>query len=86
MQDLEEEIKNQFSKELSDEIDAEIIAGMMIEMGWHLVELGSLVSNHRAIDIKEWCEENVKHKYQSIGHKFIFSDSGDAVNFTLRWR
>lgn len=86
MQDLEEEIKNQMSKELSDEIDFEIIAGMLVEMGWHLVELGTLSSNKRAIDIQYWCEEHIKHDYQSRGHKFIFSDAGDAINFTLVWR
>lgn len=86
MQDLEEEIKNQFSKELSDEIDFEIIAGMMIEMGWHLVELGTLGNNKRAVDIKYWCDEHVKNKFISRGHKFIFSDAGDAINFTLVWR
>ena len=84
MQNIEEEITNQFSKELSDDIDFEVIAGILIECGWHLVELKTLGDRYRAVDILEWCEEHVKHKYNRRGHKFVFSDKGDAVNFTLR--
>jgi hypothetical protein len=86
MQDLEEEIKNQMSKEIGDEIDFEIIAGMLVEMGWHLIELETLGSNHRAIDIQYWCNEHIKNKYQHRGRKFIFSNAGDAINFSLVWR
>ena len=85
MQNLEEEIKNQMSKDIADEIDFEIIAGMLIEMGWHLVELETLKTNQHAIDILEWCEANSKHKYQCRGRKFVFSNKGDAINFSLKW-
>lgn len=85
MQNIEDELTTQLSKEISDEIDFEFTVMILTESGWTLVELETLKTNQYAIDILNWCEENTNHRYQCRGRKFVFSDKGDAINFSLKW-
>lgn len=82
---LEDEIVNQMGKEISEEIDFEILIGMLCEMGWHRVMLPPFKSNEQAVDISYWCEENVYNPYHHRGRLYVFENDGDAINFTLKW-
>ena len=73
------------AKELSDAIDWEITAGMLVEMGWIRVELSRYTDNHHAVDIGYWLNENCQGKYQRNGRTFLFENPADATMFTLRW-
>lgn len=83
--DIQAEIINQAGKNFADEIDFEILAGMLEGIGWHRVQLGNLWFNNGAVNILNWCEQNIKHPYEHRGSSFVFENKGDAVNFTLRW-
>lgn len=82
---LEDEIAQEISKEISQHIDFELLTDVLIACGWHCVKLPSLLNRKRSIDIIEWCEENTHKKYRHMSRTFIFEDQGDAVNFALKW-
>ena len=85
MQNLKEDIINQLGKEMQEEIDFEILAGMLEGIGWHKVRIPRFYNNKHAIDIRLWCELYVKNPFETKGSTFVFENKGDAVNFTLRW-
>jgi hypothetical protein len=72
-------------KEMADEIDREVLWGMLAGIGWHRVMLPRFVDNHHAIDITHWLEDHCKRAYERSGRDFIFEDSKDANWFILRW-
>jgi hypothetical protein len=82
---LEEEIAQEISKAYNHSIDFELLTGILIACGWHVVKLPSLLNRKHSIDILEWCEEHCRGKYQHNGSTFVFEDQGDAVNFVLKW-
>lgn len=86
MQNLEEEIAKELSTQMQSEIDFQILSDMLVELGWHRVELFRFDNNRHAVDIKLWLEEHAKNAWESRGASFIFQDSVDAVNFTLKWK
>jgi hypothetical protein len=51
MSNLEQEIAKNLSKQMKQEIDREILWGMLKELGWTRVTLGRLQDNKHAIDI-----------------------------------
>jgi hypothetical protein len=83
---LEEEIAQEISKEITQAIDFELLTDILVACGWHVVKLPSLLNRKHSIDILEWCEEHCRGKYRHNGNTFVFEGQGDAVNFTLRWR
>lgn len=85
IKDLEQELADRLSKEIADEIDREILWGMLIDMGWHRVILSRLQDNIHAVDITFWLEENIKNPYQRDGRNFLFAAERDATLFILRW-
>jgi len=83
---LQEELLAVATKEMSDAIDWEITAGMLVEMGWVRVEISRLTDNYHAVDIGYWLVENCQGKYQRNGRTFLFEQSKDATIFILRWK
>jgi hypothetical protein len=84
-EDLETALMSEMSRQISEEIDFELLTDMLIACGWHCVKLPRLLNRKRSIDILEWCEDNVQKKYRHLGNTFVFEDQGDAVNFSLKW-
>ncbi len=82
---LEEEIANNLSNEISKEIDFGVLSSMLVELGWRKVTLTRFFSRKHSIDILMWCEEHIKHPFEHHGSTFVFQNEGDAVNFSLRW-
>ena len=82
---IEEALSNKLAKEISDEIDREILWELLIGMGWHRVEIGRQQDNNHAVDITCWLMENIKHHYKRNGRDFLFLDERDATLFILRW-
>lgn len=82
---LEDEIVNAMGKEISEEIDFEVLAGMLEGIGWHRVKLERFQNNHHAVNIMLWCEQHIKNPFNHRGSTFVFEDKGDAINFTLKW-
>ena len=82
---LEEEMIERAGKEMAQDIDKEILWGMLEGIGWTRVMLPRLIDNHHAIDIRYWLEENCKNAYEHRGRDFIFESAKDANWFKLRW-
>jgi hypothetical protein len=82
---LEQEMIEAKAKEMQQEMDREILWGMLEAMDWTRVMLPYYTSNEQAIDIQCWIEENCKHAHERSGRDFIFEDSKDANWFKLRW-
>jgi hypothetical protein len=82
---LEQEMIEGMAKEMQQEIDREVLWGMLEGIGWTRVMLPRLIDNNHAIDIRYWLEENCKNAYERSGRDFIFEDSKDANWFILRW-
>jgi len=85
MQVLEEEIADRLGSKMAQEIDREILWGMLEGIGWTRVLLDRLQDNKHAIDITNWLEENIKNPFERNGRDFIFEDTKDATMFILRW-
>lgn len=84
---LEDEIVNEMGKQMASSIDFEILTDVLVNAcGWHRVDLDRFQNNHHAVDIANWCQDNVKNEWKRNGSRFIFADAGDAVMFTLKWR
>ena len=82
---LEQEMIEAKAKEMQQEIDKEILWGMLQGMGWTRVMLPTLGNGERAIDIITWLEDNCKHGVERSGREFIFESQKDANWFKLRW-
>jgi hypothetical protein len=82
---LEQEMIEAKAKEMQQEIDREVLWGMLQGIGWSRVMIPRFVDNHHAIDIIYWLEENCKNSFERNGRDFLFEDSKDANWFKLRW-
>jgi hypothetical protein len=82
---LEKEMIEAKAKEMQQEIDREVLWGMLKECGWHRVMIDRVTDNTHAIDITNWLAENVKNPYERNGRDFLFAAERDATMFILRW-
>ena len=83
--DLEQEIITGMGKQMANEIDREILWGMLEGLGWTRVMLPRLIDNNHAIDITYWLEANCKHPFERSGRDFMFERQQDANWFKIRW-
>lgn len=81
-----DQVIDQLAKQMSDEIDREIMWGMLKDIGWHRVNLDRFIDRKHSVDIVNWLHDNCKHPYEKSGCHFIFQDAGDAVNFIFNWK
>ena len=82
---LEKEIIEAKAKEMQQEIDREVLWGMLEGIGWTRVMLPKLVDNMHAIDISYWLDGNCKNNFERNGRDFLFESLQDANWFKLRW-
>ena len=79
---LEAAIVDDLGKQMSDQIDFEIYAGLMCDlMGWVKVE----INYNEWTEIDYWLEKNCKNEYKRNRHTIIFEDVQDANWCKLRW-
>jgi hypothetical protein len=82
---LEEELLNKAGITLAQEIDREVLWGMLQGIGWTRVMLPTMGNGEQAVEIMCWLEDNCKGSHKRWGRDFIFEDSKDANWFILRW-
>jgi hypothetical protein len=82
---LQDEMLEQAGKAMANEIDREVLWGMLQSMGWTRVMIPRFVDNNHAIDITYWLEATCKKAYERNGRDFLFEDIKDANWFVLRW-
>ncbi len=81
---IEEEIMTHTGREIQKEIDFEILTSMLKEIGWTKVVLKPM-TKEQGEDIDKWVIDNVNGNHETLGLVWVFEDSADAINFTLRW-
>lgn len=82
--DLQDEIMAKKAKELADEMDAQILRQMLIDLGWQQVVLSSM-DMEQSYAIDQWVEDNIKGRMWSRGLVWLFEDDRDAMWFKLKW-
>ena len=82
---LREDILDDISKKISDDMDWHIVADCLVEAGWTNVKLKRFYNNEEAIDINTWLEENCTDEWKNLSTRFIFKKKQDAEWFVLRW-
>ena len=82
---LQDEIMTGIAKRMSDDIDREVLWGMLVGIGWTRIMIDRLQDNKHAIDITHWLAENCKYAVERNGRDFLFESQKDANWFKLRW-
>lgn len=82
---LEKEMIEAKVKEMQQEIDREVLWGMLKELGWVRVNLSNETAMVYATRISEWLIQNCQGSYERHRSDFIFEDSRDATMFILKW-
>jgi hypothetical protein len=82
---LEKEMIEHAAKKMQEDIDREILWGMLEGIGWTRVMLPPFQSNTQAINIMLWLETNCKGSYEHHDRDFLFENKKDASHFILRW-
>lgn len=85
--DILDELMDQISAQLAEEIDFDVMSKVQIASGWTLVELGSF--NLRTEEAIKWTKKNITggclHS-GSFSGKFLFERAEDATAFLLKWK
>jgi hypothetical protein len=82
---IEQDILDRAGKAMANDIDREVLWGMLEGIGWTRVMLTRLTDNNHAVDITHWLALNTKKAYERRGRDFIFESQKDANWFKLRW-
>lgn len=82
--DLQQQILDDMSKKMSQEIDFEILCGMLTDLGWTKVVLKPM-TRETSDEIDAWLVDNVSNPFETMGLVWIFESSKDAMWFKIRW-
>ena len=85
MNDLQEQITAELSEQMCSDIDFEVLAGILVDTGWHRVVLAPMTKEH-SDSVDQWIVDHVTGHYNNRGLVWIFERQSDAVMFTLRWK
>ena len=83
--DIENDMMKQAARRMAEDIDREVLWGMLIGLGWKRHLLDRLKDNNHAVDISYWLDENCRGAYERNGRDFIFEDERDYLMFVLTW-
>lgn len=82
---LEERMIEEAARQMSNDIDAEVLRGMLLELGWHEVILKPMLKE-TGDEIDLWVKQQVKGRcHFAHGLVWLFEEERDAMWFKLRW-
>lgn len=81
---LYEQILEEKAQELANDVDAQILRGMLSDLGWHESVLW-VMTHEQSQELDRWVKEHVKGRFWTRGLVWLFEDSQDAMWFKLRW-
>jgi len=84
VQTLEDQIAERMASELAKEMDFQILASMLCELGWTKVVLQPMTWEH-GVSVDNWVSNNVKGHFETMGLVWLFESSKDATMFILKW-
>lgn len=82
---LQDQYLEDAANQLADEIDAEIMRGMLKECGWHEVILQWVMTHEVSQEVDDWVKRKTKGKYWNRGLVWMFEEERDANWFALKW-
>lgn len=82
---LQDQIQEELSKAMADEIDAQVMRGFLVDTGWHEVVLNWAMTIEVSKEVDQWVAEKSKGPYWNRGLVWLFERRQDAVWFSLRW-
>jgi hypothetical protein len=83
--DLQEQILEEKAKALADEIDAEVLRGMLVGIGWHQVVVPWVMTHEQSTEVDVWVSKRVKGRFWNRGLVWLFEEDTDAMWFKMRW-
>lgn len=81
---LQEEMINAAGSRMAAEIDFQVLASMLTELGWIKVVLKPMTME-QGQEIDQWVSNHVKGHHQTMGLVWLFEDPKDATWFTMKW-
>lgn len=81
---LEDQIAYDMANALRNEIDFQVLAGMLVELGWTQVVLRPMTHEH-GVHVDHWVKTHCKSGVETLGLVWLFEDSKEANWFTLKW-
>ncbi len=81
---IQDEYLEQTAKQMAQDIDAQVMHGMLKESGWLEIVLKRMHKPEKRI-IEQWATANIKNGFWTYGPVWLFKDSKEANWFALRW-
>lgn len=84
--DFDDEIKDDLSRAIREELDWQIISSILVNQGYVKVDIGNC--GHIPTDleaIKIWADANIQGSYRNHTTEWVFQQASDAVQFCLKW-
>jgi hypothetical protein len=78
---LEQEIADKLAEEISNQIDWNILAEILLSNGWTRVTRSPMFNE----DVKGWLDSVRIGHVRSMGNEWLFEKEQDAIMFSLRW-
>lgn len=82
---LEEKYAEEAARILQEEIDWELIADMMVSVGWTKVELPKFSFHELTHDMNNWMHNECRHHWKRRGKTWVFENKEEAALFKLTW-
>jgi len=80
-----DQVIDDMGKRMAEEIDREVLWGMLSSIGWTRVMISSETAMINATALKEWLTVNCQGAWEKNYSDFIFENQKDASMFILRW-
>jgi hypothetical protein len=84
MNTLEQEILDSAGNRMAAEIDFQILANMLCQIGWRKIILKPMTIED-GIEVDYWTDKHIKGPFETMGLVWIFEQEQDANWFALRW-
>lgn len=81
---LEDEIITKMGKEMANEIDFNVLADMLCQIGWRKIILKPMTIED-GIEVDYWTAAHIKGPFETMGLVWVFEQEQDANWFALRW-
>jgi len=78
-------VADDIAKELASSIDFEVLAGMLVELGWVRVDLTYTPPERAWYKIKDWVDQNCQGHHEEHMGTWVFEKQQDANWFVLKW-
>jgi hypothetical protein len=87
--DIENEVIKHLAERVARQADAEVLAKLYKDVGWHEVTISYWTDWDEPSDSErwQWCRDHLTGKYYSPGgHTWLFEFESDLILFLLRWQ